>query len=689
MKFSIVIPTYNSEKTIKKCLDSVFSQKRDCEVIIVDNASNDNTLEIVQGYSVKLVKLDFNYGPSFARNRGVSLSEGDVVIFLDSDCVLGENSLDYFAEDFNKGFDIVQGTYDFEIPKDLGICSFTRNSYKVFKLANIEKDYVSGLNSYCFAIRKDVFVKNKGFDVLRDCVEDVELGLRLIKNGYKIFLDRRIKVVHLKKYNFISLLTTDYKKVFNKTRLMLDLRKERKKVSFSLNSIDKVRKEIISLFLSPLIFISFLLGFVYHFLWYIGIGFMLLFVWLSIEFLSFILKRSNFMVLIRAFVIYYFEILSSFLAFVSAIILSFWNRINIDFYRIFKKIFITKNTLPEQITFFITNKCNLKCKHCFYWNNLNKCEDFNIDEFKIVAKNIGKFRFASITGGEPFLRDDIDEIVKTIVEINKVKRISIPTNGFLTDRVVELTGKILKAIDNKSRIIVKVSLDGTKDIHNQIRGDNRCFDNAINTLKKLKKLSEENNNLKVGVLMTFFSLNANDLKTLYEWVMREISPNFVSLNLVRGDLKNDEIKNVDLTEYNKLYERIEKDFKKKDDLLYLFYSSYKNRVRRVIFEVIKNRKYPFRCYAGRLSCVVDEKLNVFACEALKKSIGNLREFNYDFTKLWFSKNADEIRRYIDLQKCICHNECNIQINSFFSIKELSGIVFNILKFKGEKLCELH
>jgi len=689
MKFSIVIPTYNSEKTIKKCLDSVFSQKRDFEVIIVDNASNDNTLEIVQGYSVKLVKLDFNYGPSFARNRGVILSEGDVVVFLDSDCVVGENSLDYFAEDFNKGFDIVQGTYDFEIPKDLEIYSFTRNSYKVFKLSNIEKDYVSGLNSYCFAIRKDVFIKNKGFDVLRDGVEDVEFGLRLIKNGYKIFLDRRIKVVHLKKYNFISLLTTDYKKVFNKTKLMLELGKERKKVSFSLNSIDKVRKEIISLFLSPLIFMSFLFGFVYYFLWYIGIGFMLLFVWLNIEFLSFILKRSNFMVLIRAFVIYYFEILSSFLAFASAVILSFWNRINIDFYRIFKKIFITKNTLPEQITFFITNKCNLKCKHCFYWNNLNKGEDFNIDEFKIVAKSMGKFRFASVTGGEPFLRDDIDEIVKTIVEINKVKRISIPTNGFLTDRVVELTGKILKAIDNKSRLIVKVSLDGTKDIHNQIRGDDRCFDNAINTLKKLKKLSEENNNLKVGVLMTFFSLNTNDLKTLYEWVMREIKPDFVGLNLVRGDLKNDEIKNVDLTQYNELYERIEMDFKKKDDLLYLFYSSYKNRVRRAIFEVIKNRKYPFKCYAGRLSCVVDEKLNVFACEALKKSIGNLREFNYNFTKLWFSKNADEIRRYIDLQKCVCHNECNIQINSFFSIKELSGIVFNILKFKGEKLCELH
>jgi len=689
MKFSIIIPTYNSEKTIKKCLDSIFSQNGEFDVIIVDNGSKDNTLEMVQKYSVKLVELNFNYGPSFARNRGVALSEGDVIVFLDSDCVVGENFLDYFAEDFNKEVDVVQGVYDFEIPKELGIYSFTRNSYKVFKLSNIKENYINGLNSYCFAIRKDVFVKNRGFDVLRDGVEDVEFGLRLIKNGYKIFLDRRIKVVHLKKYNFISLLITDYKKVFHKTKLMLDLVEEKKKVSFSLNRMDKIKNELISVLVSPLIFVSFTSGFILPSTPSSALGLIVLFVLLNIRFLSFMFGKSGFLNSVRAFVVYYFELLFSSFAIISSVINHYLKIINFGFYRVFIKIFITKNTLPEHITFFITNRCNLKCKHCFYWDKLNKEKDFGIDEFKIAMRNAGQFKFVSVTGGEPFLRNDIDEIVKTLVEINKVKRISIPTNGFETNRVVDLTKRILKAIDNRANLIVKVSLDGTKNIHNQIRGDDRCFDNAINTFKKLKKLSEENNNFKVGILMTYSTLNENNVSELYGYIRNHLKADFVGLNLVRGDLKNEGIKNVDLSQYNELYERIEKDFRSKKELAYLFYSSYKDKVRKSISWIINNNKYPFKCYAGRLSCVIDENLNIFACEALPIKMGNLKEFNYDFKKLWFSEFAYNVRKYIDSKKCICHNECNIQINSFFNIKELSGVLFNVFRFRGEKICELH
>jgi len=103
---SVVILTYNSQKYIQACLDSVFCQGiPDFEVVIVDNASSDKTPEIIRGYlpRVKLIENSKNLGASRARNQGIECSSGDWILALDSDVVLGDD----FFEKFNsarKGF---------------------------------------------------------------------------------------------------------------------------------------------------------------------------------------------------------------------------------------------------------------------------------------------------------------------------------------------------------------------------------------------------------------------------------------------------------------------------------------------------------------------------------------------------------------------------------------------------------
>ena len=93
-KFSIIIPVYNVEKYIKKCLDSVFSQTfKDYEVIVVNDGTKDNSMDIVKDYNVKVVNQK-NMGLSEARNTGVKNSTGEYIIFLDSD--------DYIEKDLLK-----------------------------------------------------------------------------------------------------------------------------------------------------------------------------------------------------------------------------------------------------------------------------------------------------------------------------------------------------------------------------------------------------------------------------------------------------------------------------------------------------------------------------------------------------------------------------------------------------------
>ncbi len=84
-KFSIIIPVYNVEKYIKRCLDSVFQQSyQDFEVIVVNDGTQDNSMQIVSNYNVKIIN-QVNSGLSVARNNGVANAQGEYILFLDSD----------------------------------------------------------------------------------------------------------------------------------------------------------------------------------------------------------------------------------------------------------------------------------------------------------------------------------------------------------------------------------------------------------------------------------------------------------------------------------------------------------------------------------------------------------------------------------------------------------------------------
>lgn len=101
---SIIIPVYNSENYISKCIESIINNYtfNDLEVIIIDDGSQDGSYSIVKKYQnkdtrIKLIKQD-NKGPSAARNRGLNISTGKYIMFVDSDDYLHENTLVYFRE---------------------------------------------------------------------------------------------------------------------------------------------------------------------------------------------------------------------------------------------------------------------------------------------------------------------------------------------------------------------------------------------------------------------------------------------------------------------------------------------------------------------------------------------------------------------------------------------------------------
>ena len=197
---SIIIPAYNSENTIEKCLNAIFNTdypRKKYEVIVIDDKSTDNTINIVQRYPCKLIKQKKNQGPAKARNVGAQLSKGDILFFIDSDIILKKNSLTEVKESFkDKNKKCLTGMYK-KYPENKGIFPLYKSFLWYHELSNVDKDFVGVMNTACGAIKKEIFIDIKGFNTNykgAEC-EDVEFSRRLTQK-YRIYFNKNLKVGH-------------------------------------------------------------------------------------------------------------------------------------------------------------------------------------------------------------------------------------------------------------------------------------------------------------------------------------------------------------------------------------------------------------------------------------------------------------------------------------------------------------
>lgn len=327
---------------------------------------------------------------------------------------------------------------------------------------------------------------------------------------------------------------------------------------------------------------------------------------------------------------------------------------------------------PQFLVLYLTNECWMKCRHCFYneefkeSNKISKNE-LSFDELKKLSESIKKILYISFAGGEPFIRDDIEEIIKLFTKNNKTYRYQLPTSGYKTGMIVEKTERILKE-NPFIPFRVHVSLDGTKDIHNRIRGQKNSFENALETIRQLNKLKQRFKNFDTGLITTICSYNQDNIEELSE-IVQDVHPGGEwCINIIRGESRNPKALGVDINNYIKANDIINRSIKKGT---YHGYSGHltsgwlsaKNAARRKIICKILNNEYKGGgCSAGSLEGVIYPDGSVFACEMLDSKIGNLKDFNYSLPVLWNSAEARKIRNRIQETNCICTHECTLSTN---------------------------
>ena len=345
---------------------------------------------------------------------------------------------------------------------------------------------------------------------------------------------------------------------------------------------------------------------------------------------------------------------------------------------------------PIHLTFFLTGRCNLRCPFCFYlsgdrgakastqdksdfrgpFSAQNNSTELSIDEIGKISSSLGKLLWLAFSGGEIFLRNDIIEITKIFYERNKPAIILFPTNGLLTDVINEKIEAILKHC-KKSTIVIKLSLEGMEYLHDSIRGMKGSFQKTMQTYSALKELLEAYPNFELGINTVFNSANQDHMDELIEFVsgLRGIKTHTVSL--IRGNVSDIELKNIEIGKYLKTINKLSSNLKRKSSSIYRFNGAKLKAAqdilqRSLIYETLEQKKQLIPCYAGRLNLVLTETGDVFPCESFTGKMGNVRDNNYDLMRILRNDEAQKILRSIQDRNCYCTHECYFMTNILFN-----------------------
>jgi len=266
--------------------------------------------------------------------------------------------------------------------------------------------------------------------------------------------------------------------------------------------------------------------------------------------------------------------------------------------------------------------------------------------YKFFSKS-NKFSWIDLTGGEPLLRNDLVEIAGIIKE--KCKRLYLlhfPTNGSMPDLLEKRVREMIK-LRFKS-FIVSISLDGTKEIHDKIRGVSGSFEKSIESFKRLKGLKNRSFNVYLGLTLSRF--NVGLLDDVYdELAQHGINKDNLHVNIFHSSGHYYGNKGSGNTiDMNK---RIANDLKKVKRGLTGPVSYLERKYIKLARRYLETGQTPLKCRALSVSCFMDPCGNVYPCSIFDKKIGNIRKYNYDLRSVWKSDEAKKIRKLVLQGKC--------------------------------------
>jgi len=326
----------------------------------------------------------------------------------------------------------------------------------------------------------------------------------------------------------------------------------------------------------------------------------------------------------------------------------------------------------------ITYRCNSRCKTCRIYKKKGK--ELSLQEYEKIFSSLGKDPYwITLSGGEPFLRKDIVQLCQLVGEICQPAIINIPTNGILSDFIIESVSQIAQH-NNRSKIIINMSLDDIGKKHDELRGVKGNFKKVMSTYRGLKELDYPN--LTVGIHTVISKFNVKRFPTIVENLL-ELEPDSFICEIAEkrrelGTLGLDIAPNIE--DYSDAIQLLIDNLRGTkffgiSRLTQAFRMNYYD----LTIKMLKQEKQVIPCYAGFASAHIAPDGGVWMCAVKAESIGNIKDAGYNFKTIWFSDEAKQARKTIKKAKCYCPFANVSYTNMLLNMKSLAKVSSNYLK----------
>ena len=350
--------------------------------------------------------------------------------------------------------------------------------------------------------------------------------------------------------------------------------------------------------------------------------------------------------------------------------------------------------LPINLTFSVTNVCQSRCKTCSIWqlykdNPEKRQQELALDEIEKIFRSMGHIYVFNISGGEPFLRHDIVQIIDAACRFLAPGVVHIPTNAIAQERIERKTLAILdilKSNCSQTQLTIKPSLDHIESKHDEIRGVPGNFKKVIALFQRLKEIQSDYPNFHVELGTVISRWNVAEVDEIAQFVTH------LGVDSYRNEIAEQR------SEMFNLQDDITPDPEQYEKAIGMFVHQIKENMRnrspfqritnafRLVYyslaiRILKENRQVIPCYAGISNVHMTPYGDIWACCTLgyDKPMGNLRDYDYNFKLLWNSDQAQEVRTYIRDGHCNCPMANQTYSNMLMHGPSLFRVVSEILK----------
>ena len=308
---------------------------------------------------------------------------------------------------------------------------------------------------------------------------------------------------------------------------------------------------------------------------------------------------------------------------------------------------------PLTLTFSVSYRCNARCLTCNVWKK--RVDDLSLDEYARIFTRLGSSLYwVTFSGGEPFLRPDLIDIVTACYDRCRPAIITIPTNGLLRKRVVDGVARLSRHARD-SKIVINFSLDGIGARHDELRGVRGNYRTMRDTYRELRSAAHPN--VTVGIHAVVSQFNVGEIPALREHARTEFAPDSFITEVAEERHELDTI-GLDITPTPEAYGTVVHDLVADIDAtpttgVAALVQALRREYYQLAHRTLAERRQVLPCYAGLASAHVAPNGDVWTCCTRAEPMGNLRAEKFDFMKVWRSARGDELRTSIRRGECFC------------------------------------